>query len=79
MMLHAQPKRGYPPILDDQERITANLRGYTPDVYHAYLEREIGPHEAVWHKNGQNIILLCKPTSWTDSNWFYSLVADLAR
>ena len=68
----------YPPTLDEQQCNTAIRHETGAEVHHAYLE-DIGPHEALWQQGNENILLLCKPTSWTDREWLKRLLADLTR
>jgi hypothetical protein len=68
----------YPPALDEQECDTAIRYESGSAAYHAYLE-DVGPHEATWQQGGENILLLCKPTSWTDQDWLKRLLANLTR
>jgi hypothetical protein len=61
----------YPPAPDKQQPCkTRALDIGGVAVHHAWAQDDIGPHEAVWQRNGENIMLLTKPMVGTDMAWF---------
>ncbi len=48
------------------------------DVNWAYGDPRFGPHEAVWQRDGLNVMLLSKPAPWTDRFWFSRLLSDVS-
>jgi hypothetical protein len=50
------------PSLDEQPCDTRVLMVRSAPVFHAFLEREIGPHEALWQTASRSYICLTKPS-----------------
>jgi hypothetical protein len=48
------------------------------DVHCAHGDPRYGPHEAVWQRDGLNVMLLAKPAPWTDRYWFARLLSDVS-
>lgn len=65
----------FPPAPEGQPCTVVESRG----VHHAYGDARYGPHEAVWHTDGLNVMLLAKPAPWTDRFWFERVLADMAE
>ena len=68
----------YPPAPEAQQPCkTRELPVAGVTVHHAWAQDEFGPHEAVWQRAGENIMLLTKPMAHTDMQWFEKLLHDL--
>jgi hypothetical protein len=67
----------FPPSLDRQPCLNDTLCVNGRTCYHAFPDAQIGPHEVVWQKGGENVMLLIKPARWTDRRWFLSLLEQL--
>ena len=68
----------YPPAREQRQPSSTrvlNINGL--DVYHAYHDERYGQHEAVWQKNGLNMMLIVKPALWTDMTWFDNLLKEM--
>ena len=65
----------YPPVRETRQACTSRvLTIRRQEVYHAYHDERYGQHEAVWQKDGFNIVLIVKPTISTDVTWFGRLL-----
>ena len=65
----------YPPTLDRQPCSSEVLNIGGQEVYYAFHEKEkFGPHDAVFQKDGLNVMLLVKPSPQTDRAWFITLL-----
>jgi hypothetical protein len=65
----------YPPVREQRQPCSSRvLRVKDHDVHHAYLDERYGQHEAVWQKDGLNIMLIVKPATWTNMAWFDNLL-----
>ncbi len=62
----------YPPVPEGQP---CEVR--EGEVHTAHGDARYGPHEAVWQKDGLNVMLLAKPAPWTDRFWFDRLLGDM--
>lgn len=63
----------YPPTLEGQP--CEVRQGPVP---YASGDARYGPHEAVWQRDGLNVMLLAKPAPWTDRWWFERLLSAIA-
>jgi hypothetical protein len=65
----------FPPVREVRQKCSDRLLSVNGlEVYHAYSDERYGQHEAVWQKDGRNIMLIVKPTIWTDMEWFTHLL-----
>ncbi|WP_417905393.1 hypothetical protein [Candidatus Tisiphia endosymbiont of Micropterix aruncella] len=61
----------FPPIPDTTQKFYyEELSGLKRSVYYAYRSKNYGSHEVVWQDRNHNYLLLVKPTSWTNREWF---------
>lgn len=68
----------FPPTLEQRHPCSSQVVSINGlDVYHAYHDERYGQHEAVWQKNGVNIMLIVKPAVWTDVAWFTNLLEKM--
>lgn len=68
----------YPPKLDRQPCSSEVLNIGGQEVHYAFHESEkFGPHEAVFQKDGLNVMLLVKPSPQTDRAWFINLLEQI--
>ena len=68
----------FPPALEQRHPCSSRVLSINgKDVYHAYHDERYGQHEAVWQKNGHNIMLIVKPAVWTDTVWFTDLLRKM--
>jgi len=64
----------FPPVLEGQPCIVEQRNS----VYYAYGDPRYGPHEAVWQRDGLNVMLLAKPAPWSDHYWFSRVLSEFA-
>jgi hypothetical protein len=67
----------YPPKLGDQYCKTEHLNIHNHDMYHAYLDENLGPHEIIWSHENSVLLLLIKPATWTSRIWLHKLLKDI--
>jgi hypothetical protein len=68
----------FPPALEQRHPCSSRVLSINGlDVYHAYHDERYGQHEAVWQKNGLNIMLIVKPALWTNAEWFANLLEQM--
>ena len=67
----------YPPILDEQTCSTRILKKKGYDIYHAFLDERFGQHDVVWRKDDLHILMMIKPTPWTDIAWLEKLLDEM--
>lgn len=70
----SQHAMAFPPQLGTQCCRSATLDIEGRSVYHAFLTEQFGPHEAVWQRGEQVVLLLVKPAPWTDREWLLKLL-----
>jgi hypothetical protein len=68
----------YPPALEGQPCAAERRELEGREVHHAYADPRYGPHEAVWHAGGLNVMLLAKAAPWTDRFWFGRVLSEMA-
>jgi hypothetical protein len=65
----------FPPTLEQRHPCSSRVLSMGGlDVYHAYHDERYGQHEAVWQKDGLNLMLIVKPAVWTNMAWFAGLL-----
>jgi hypothetical protein len=62
----------FPPVLEGQPCVVEQK-----GAYYAYGDPRYGPHEAVFQRDGLNVMLLAKPTPWSDHFWFTAVLSEL--
>jgi hypothetical protein len=66
----------FPPVQDRQPCATEHFSLDGVTIFHAFVDERLGPHEAVWQREGLNWMLLTKPARHTDRKWFHALLCD---
>lgn len=70
----------FPPAPDTTQKFKKGIdRVCGIDCYYAYRSEQYGPHELIFQHRNFNYLILVKPTSWTNREWFFKLIEKFFR
>ncbi len=65
----------FPPLPDQTQKFKMALEKVSGiDCYYAYRSENYGPHELIFQRGNFRYLMLVKPASWTNREWFFKFL-----